>query len=340
MTKNFVDASTIIERNFAPQSTLADPARRALMAKTARLGAGLGFGLAGASLLGACHNDDDATTTADTTPIGDADILNFALNLEYLEAEFYLHAVTGSGLSADMTTGTGTQGGVTGGAAVTFTTAVVRQYAKEIALDEMRHVAFLRSALGASAVARPAIDIQNSFTTLFRAAGIIGGTDSFDPYANELNFLLSAFVFEDVGVTAYKGAAPLIATPAYLTAAAGILAAEAYHAGLIRTILYARGVDTSNAAYDQSILTKVGQLSDARDAVDGPVDDDQGIAPSGTAPNDMSNIVPTDANSIAYSRTTGEVLDVVFLNVARGAQTAGGFFPNGVNGRINTSTAN
>jgi hypothetical protein len=265
-----------------------------------------------------------APAPAATGGPSDASILNFALNLEYLEAEFYLRAVTGVGLPANMTTGTGTRGGVTGGRAVPFKTPLIKKYAQEIAADEKAHVAFLRSALGVAAVSRPALSLDASFTAAAMAAGLITKGQRFDPYANELNFLFAAFIFEDVGVTAYKGAAPFIANKTYLDAAAGLLAVEAYHAGIIRTTLYAEGVATP------AVYPTVQKISDARDSLDGRSDDDQGI---GTAA--VANLVPTDANSLAFSRTTEQVLNVVYLNSERVHR--GGFFPAGVNGAIHVS---
>jgi len=293
-----------------------------------RKSAGFAVGVVGGAALTACGRNSIAASGGPT----DAEILNFALNLEYLEAQFYQFAVFGAGLPANMLTGTGTQGAATGGRQVSFTDPVVAQYAKEIAQDEIAHVAFLRTALGGAAVAQPAIDIgatpTSAFSNAARAAGLIGAGASFDPYASDENFLLGAFIFEDVGVTAYKGAAPLITNKTYLEAAAGILAVEAYHAGLVRTVLYAKGVATP------TLRTSTDKISDARDSLDGASDDDQGV----TGDSTTSNIVPTDSSGIAYSRTTGQVLNIVYLTPSAAKQ--GGFFPMGVNGDLIMSAAN
>ncbi|PTW46851.1 ferritin-like protein [Sphingomonas faeni] len=314
-----------------------------------RFAGGSALAIGGATLLSACGSDDAdlaPTPTPGPAPVAalnDADVLNVALNLEYLEAQFYAFAAFGVGLNANLLTGIGTQGAVTGGAQVPFQDTVVREYAREIAIDEVAHVAFLRRALGNAAVAQPAIDISvgtaaapGAFTAAARAAGVIGATGVFNPYADDNSFLLGAYIFEDVGVSAYKGAAPLIGNRTYLEAAAGILAAEAYHAGLIRTILYRKGLQTPNPI--PSLITAANQISDARDSLDGSSDIDQGI--TGTDAT-VSNIVPTDANGLAYSRSVAQVHNIVYLTNT--AKIGGGFFPNGTNNRLDslrTSGAN
>ncbi|MDP9099001.1 MAG: ferritin-like domain-containing protein, partial [Verrucomicrobiota bacterium] len=251
----------------------------------------------------------------------DAAIGQFALNLEYLEAQFYTYATTGGNIEAQgvATTGSGNQGGVTikGNPKVPFTDTKIQQYAEEIGQDERNHVTFFRSFLtsaGVQPVAQPAIDLQNSFNTLAQAAGIGA---SFDPFANDLNFILGAFIFEDVGVTLFGGAAKLITNRDLLDSAAGILAVEAYHASNIRVNIFNAG---STA---QGIAKKI---SDLRKMLSG-ADDDQGVVDS----NGKANIVPTDANGRAFRRTTRQGLNIVYgaANAAKGL-----FFPNGLNGAI------
>src|SRR5258707_8357012 len=161
--------------------------------------------------------------------IEEQDVLNFALNLEYLEAEFYTHAITGKsitsfgiGIKGRANGANPTDGGTTvGGKQVTFSNDEIftHDFVAEIGSDERGHVVLLRGALGSSAVAMPNIDL---------------GTLGFG-FDNQNDFLRAARILEDIGVTAYAGAAALLKTADVITTAAPLLAAEAEHAASIRT---------------------------------------------------------------------------------------------------------
>ena len=176
-----------------------------------------------------------------------------------------------------------------------FDSRSIRQMATEIARDEHGHVEFFRSALGSAAVARPAINIRQSFSDAATAAGLINAGETFDVYASEDNFPRGAFLFEDVGVTGFKGAAPLSSNKTYLDAAAGILAVEAYHAANIRTELYERGgAEDANA------------ISSGRASLNPGANVDQGLTLDGEA-----NIVPDDRNGIAWNSRPGNLWRVL-----------------------------
>ena len=314
--------------------------RRSFLTTAGIAAAGLGaFGLA-SPRLAVAQAADPAQANLRRRPSRrrDADILNFALNLEYLEAEFYLRAIGQNDGLAGNTGGRGDEGAVTGGKAVPFANENVAAYAREIAADEKAHVLFLRSALGGAAVARPAINLDESFTAAAVVAGIIPADATFDAFANDINFLLAAFIFEDVGVTAYKGAAPLLLDRGVLEAAAGILAVEAYHAGNIRTVLF--NLRDQEVAPGMTVGEAAQRISDLRDQLDGDPDLDQGVVGDGatdavdgdTGEDGVSNIVPADANGLAFSRTPRQVLNIVYGSAANPEQ--GLFFPNGVNGTI------
>lgn len=128
------------------------------------------------------------------------DVLNFALTLEYLEAEYYTLGVA--------------SGVIPGRDMGTFTT--IRDH-------EQTHVAFLQSALGSAAVPKPTFD--------FTAGG------AFDPFTNYGTFKALAQGFEDTGVRAYKGQLPALQPfDDVLTAAATIHSVEARHASKVRRL--------------------------------------------------------------------------------------------------------
>ncbi len=326
------------------------------------VGVGATAGAAAALNLAGCGGSSTTTTTPTPTPTPstptDADILNFALNLEYLEAQFYLYAATGSGLEAsDTTAGSAspykTVGTVTVGdaAAVPSLTGPQQEILNEIAFEEQAHVRFLRTALGPAAVPMPDIDLS-FFGPLAVAATITTaatGSGSFNPFSSFDYFLVGGFIFEDVGVTAYSGAAPLI-SPAgvaagYLTAAAGILAVEAYHAGYIRTSLTGRAIAAgSESAYpylgaanlveDLRATLTVGKS--AAPSTTGSVETLLSLPTNLTTPSSI--VAASAANAVGFARTVNQVLHIVYGSPTVGVKS-GGFFPSGVNSIFATTTA-
>lgn len=233
------------------------------------------------------------------------DVLNFALNLEYLEANLYIAVSGQAGLS---TADTG------GGPAPLNTPAKLtldtqtQLTAVGLAMDELHHIELLRGAItemGGTPIEQPQIDYS------------AGGTISITTQAQ---FLAVARQFTAVGNSAYAGAAQfLVSSVSTLTTAAQILGAEAQHLGAVGYLCALQGV-----------------MSPTIDTLDYP--------PTGPS-DIFTITPTTDTTSPAVGplRTTAQVLGIVYgvtkasTTTPAAGVTKGGFFPNGVNGSI-TST--
>lgn len=293
-------------------------------------------GLMGAGLAG-CANliPQNVGLALLPNPLTDPAVFNFALNLEYLEAEFYRRGVYGEGLPAELIGPN--PGAVLGGRRIQFRTPWIAEMFAEITEDETNHVKFIRRTISSSPlieIDRPVIDLQTSFRTFGVQAGL---GPNFDPFADEESFILGAFIFEDVGVTAYAGGADLIADDASIEAAAGILAIEAYHAGAIRAtiaemgprmVAAADGIARARGAAESPNNRRPNRTSVR--GVAGPKE--QLISQGEVFPGEVV-ISPTDAQGRSFPRPPQDVLNIVFMNPDKDAKR-GGFFPNGVQGVV------
>lgn len=140
------------------------------------------------------------------------DVLNFALTLEHLEAEFYTRGVGTAGLIP----------------------ADVRDVFDQIRKHEVAHVAFLQGVLGSAAIAKPTFD--------FTAGNGSGNGPFAGVFRDAATFMAVAQAFEDTGVRAYKGqAANLMGHDDVLLAALKIHSVEARHAAEVRRLRGVKG---------------------------------------------------------------------------------------------------
>ena len=259
----------------------------------------LGVATAAVTALGVGATPAEAQTTTEQ------EVLNFALNLEYLESEFYTYGQYGYGIErlgikvSGVATGMNNPNGgiTTGGSKVTFSNSLVFSQAitEEIGVDERAHVTLLQSFLGDAAIARPNLDL-----------GALGFG-----FGSENDFLTLSRIFEDIGVSAYGGAAHLLTTPLVIQTAARVLATEAEHVSTIRTQIARLNIPTS------------------------PLDGADLIPPPSGPQDQYLSVNPS--NGLPAIRTVGQVLYLAYGNKA--GVTQGGFFPIGVNGVLNMSTA-
>ncbi len=221
---------------------------------------GLGQKLTAAALplaVGAIFNKAYAQTPVGLTVV---DVLNFALKLEYLESFFYQQRTALTGLSTPISTSLGL-----------------------IATDEANHVNFLRTVitttLSSTAVTAP------TAATFDYTGGKGSNAGPFIDYRTNINtYLALAQSFEDTGVRAYKGAAPLtsvMANKTVLTAALNIHSVEARHASQIRAMR--RALATTGSPAPSQGVPQTANLSLApKSWISGT--DGGGASPTYTAP--------------------------------------------------------
>ena len=257
----------------------------------------LGAATAAVTAMGASTHAE-AQSSSSTPTATEVEVLNFALNLEYLEAEFYTYGQYGFGIEqlgikiSGVASGSNPTGGgvTTGGSKVAFSNELVfsQPITEEIGVDERAHVTLLQSFLGSAAIARPNINLG--------ALGI--------GFANQSQFLTLSRIFEDIGVSAYAGAAFLLSTPIVIQTAARILAVESEHVSTVRTQIARLNIPT-------------------------PVLDGADIVPPPTgAQNQYLSINPS--NGLPAIRSVAEVLYLAYGS--KTGVTEGGFFPSGING--------
>ena len=225
------------------------------------------------------------------------DVLNFALNLEYLEANFYLYASTGTGLSSSLNGNGAAVQGAPGKLPLDANTLAVCQ---ALATDEVNHIAGLRSAitsLGGTPIAQPVINLAAN-----------------GPITTQAQFISAARQFTALGGSAYVGGAQLlVSNPSVLTTASQILGAEGQHAGVLAYLAISQGIN-----------------SPAIDAQDVPPSATNYITVD--AVHALSPLRNTSqVLGVAYAVSTpGTVTPPVGVSM-------GGFFPRGFNGNVKST---
>eukprot|EP00878_Enallax_costatus_P000877 GHUV01001004.1.p1 GENE.GHUV01001004.1~~GHUV01001004.1.p1 ORF type:complete len:475 (+),score=107.17 GHUV01001004.1:451-1875(+) len=280
-----------------------------------------------------------AKTGGPLGPFTDRDVLNFLANTECLEATFNSFAAFGAGLPDSLKPGP-----VLGNNRKANLSPDVQEWAEEVALDEQGHVRMVREVNGYDkSVPCPTLDITGGFQKYFDKALKKTSNPPFDPYRNDVNFLLATFSLEEIGSTGDKGCILLASNPGVSNAISGLATSASYQSGVDRHFLWQRRNETV-PEYGMTVHEIVMGISNYRDEMDGAPETDQPLMNSNpnfiAVPTRNINLAPTDIRGLTFSRTPQQVLRIVTLGAGDNTDPSpakGGFFPKGVNGNINST---
>jgi hypothetical protein len=265
-------------------------------------------------------------------PKSDLDLLEFPLNLEYLEAEFFLWGSLGYGLdkvAPNLTMGGPPPVGARRANLDHFTRDVIRQFA----FQEVGHLRAIKNTV--KGFPRPLLNLSAaSFATIMDHAFGKSLKPPFDPYASSLNFLIASYVVPYVGLTGYVGANSKLQGAVSKRLVAGLLGVESGQDAAIRALLYERA-SSKVPPYGINVATFTNRISELRNKLGRAGLKDEGLivrSAIGAEGKSFGNVLAGDQYSVAYDRTPEEILRIVYGSGDE--RVPGGFYPKGGDGRI------
>ncbi|XP_071688528.1 ferritin-like catalase Nec2 [Rutidosis leptorrhynchoides] len=266
-------------------------------------------------------------------PKADKNILEFALNLEYLEAEFFLYGSTGKGLD-HIQPGLAGGGPPPMGARMARLTPLLRNIITQFAFQEVGHLRAIKGKIGGG-IPRPLMDLSSkSFAITISKAFGRPLIPPFDPYANDINYMLASYMIPYVGLTGYVGANPKLQSSTAKQLVAGLLGVESGQDAVLRTLLYNRGAEKV-APYGITVAEFTDRISGLRNKLGHAGLKDKGLivpVTLGVEGKMPGNLLIADTDSLSYGRKPPEILRIVYGSGKE--QVPGGFFPSGANGTI------
>ncbi|CAL4914353.1 unnamed protein product [Urochloa decumbens] len=247
----------------------------------------------------------------------DVDPVQFALNLEYNEAEFFLHGAYGQGLDQIA------PGMAMGGPPPEFA----------LQARSWPHQGYQAHGRRDSSAADRPQRRQLRQGVMDQAFGY-RLNPPFDPYANSLNFLLACYVIPYLGINGYVGTNPMIDGYKTKELVAGLLGVEAGQDAVFRALLFERRGEAV-PPYNITVAEFTDRVSALRNRLGRCGVKDEGL----TVPRELgaegaicTNVLSADRDSLSYARTPAQLLGILYLTSDE--RKPGGFYPEGANGKI------